>query len=56
MDARGGKFRWDDRQALPERVVLAASGTAAAYVPGTDGPFTVGMRSDVAFRWGGPVG
>ena len=33
--------------------VMANSGTPTSYIPGTDGAFAVGMRSDAGFRWAG---
>ena len=32
---------------------LTASGSPTAYVPGTDGEFTIGMRADTGFPWAG---
>jgi hypothetical protein len=33
--------------------VLLASGSPTGYVPGTDGPFSMGVRSDLGFPWEG---
>ncbi len=33
--------------------VLVASGSPSSYVPGVDGPFSIGTRSDDAFYWQG---
>jgi len=33
--------------------VLLTNGTPTGYIPGTDGPFSIGVRSDNAFYWQG---